>query len=534
MAFVITQGCCNDASCVAVCPVQCIRPHPDDPDFGRTEQLYIDPATCIDCGACMDECPVDAVHPDWEIPLELAGYVSVNADYFTDGPLADVTPPSFTRRVLPGEGTPLRVAVVGSGPAGCYAADALSEVAGVTVSLFERLPTPFGLVRAGVAPDHPDTKKIAERFGNVLNRENVRCFFNVEVGTDISLDELLGYHHAVLWAGGAGEDRRLGIAGEDLPGCHSARDFVAWYNGHPDHADRAFDLAGERVVVIGNGNVALDAARILSRSPEVLRSTDMADHAIEAFAGSSVREVAIVARRGPEHAAYSLGELMALDHIDSVTLNASPAEVGEGTTGDRRHELLVKVANRHTRPADRRITFRFGLEPVSIDGDSRVQAVTFRRRDGGTETIETPLVLRAIGYLGTPVPGLPFEDTAATIPNDRSRVVDPDTGLEIRGMYCAGWIKRGPRGTIGTNRLDAQEAAEAILGDFAAERLAEPPHGPGELSELLRLRRADLVDKAGWRRIDSEERLRGTVESRPRRKFVTLPELVAAARVVRS
>jgi ferredoxin--NADP+ reductase len=302
MTFVITSGCCNDSSCIPVCPVQCIRPRPGDPDFLSTEQLYIDPATCIDCGACMDECPVNAIHSEWDLPETLSDYLDINARYFETTPIVESSPPDPIRRRLPADKPNLAVAIVGTGPAGCYAAAELSEIPGVTVSVFDRLPTPFGLVRSGVAPDHSNTKLITKRFGAVLNRPNVTCFFNVEVGRDVTVDELLQHHHAVIWAGGASDDRRLGIDGEDLSGCMSAREFVAWYNGHPDYAEKSISLDTDRAVVIGNGNVALDVARVLAQPASALERTDISDVALDTLRTSQVRpprpRVRRVHRRG--------------------------------------------------------------------------------------------------------------------------------------------------------------------------------------------------------------------------------------------
>lgn len=543
MTFVISKGCCDDGSCVTVCPVQCIRPQPGDPDFGTTEQLYIDPATCIDCGACVDECPVEAIHADWELPGELSEYLAINAEYFVANPLAGAGSPSFTRRALTPRGSELRVAVVGTGPAACYAAGILSDITGVSVTMLERLPTPFGLVRAGVAPDHPNTRKMADRFADVLARPNVSCFLNVEVGRDVTIEELLAHHHAVLWAGGAPDDRKLGIAGEDLAGVHAARAFVAWYNGHPEHAGETFDLEGDRVVVIGNGNVALDVARVLLRPAEDLASTDMAQHALDALAASKVTEVVVVGRRGPEHAAYSQGELLALDQVEGVTLLAEPGEVGGvgevggaggggGHEGGRRREVLLRAAGR-AGAEGKVIRFRFGLEPISIEGDGRVEAISFRGSDGATARIETSLVLRAIGYRGTRVDGLPFDETTATLPHEAGRVVDPSGDEAVDGVYCSGWIKRGPRGIIGSNKQDAEETVDSILRDFGMGRLQEPSHAPGEFEDLLRERVERLLDKAAWNRIDLEEKRRGRERSRPRQKLVTIEELLAASQEAR-
>ncbi|MCG3751990.1 FAD-dependent oxidoreductase [Amycolatopsis sp. Poz14] len=530
MAYVITQGCCNDGSCVPTCPVQCIRPRPGDPDFTHTEQLYIDPKACIDCGACMDACPVEAIYPDYEVPDGYSDYTDLNAEYFEAHPLSGGDVPSYTRRVLAEGHDSLRVAVVGSGPAGMYATGLLSEIPGVSVSVFERLPTPFGLIRSGVAPDHTRTKSIADRFGDYLSRGNVSCYFNVEVGRDITLPELLEHHHAVIWAGGAAADRTLGVPGENLDGVWSARDFVAWYNGHPEFADRSFSADGNRAVVVGNGNVALDVARTLLLSPDVLRQTDISDAALDALSRSGIREVDIVARRGPEHAAYSLGELLALSKLDGISLLAEPSEVAAAPDHGRRHEILLRAADEAGGRSDRVIRLRFGLEPVSIEGSDRVESITFRRTDGQVETISAAAVFRAIGYRGLEVDGLPFDPVTATVPHDAGRAVDPASGEDVPGLYCSGWIKRGPRGIIGTNKTDATETVDSILQDLAADRLTEPGHDPAALAELLAARGVNVVDKAGWQRIDEAEKTRGSGEARPRKKFVALSDMLRTAR----
>ncbi|MYS49212.1 FAD-dependent oxidoreductase, partial [Streptomyces sp. SID6013] len=322
----ITQSCCNDASCVAACPVQCIRPRPGDPDFTTTEQLYIDPATCIDCGACAAECPVEAIIHHTELPDRMEEFRSINADYFTEHPLGDVTPQAVARRRLPQDKPHLRVAVVGSGPAALYAAGELSEMRRVEVTIIERLPTPYGLARFGVAPDHERTRRMTDRFAPVLRRPNVTCLFDTEAGRDVSIEELRRHHHAVIWATGAFADRPLGVPGEELEGSVSARDFVAWYNGHPDFSDHRFDLSGRRAVVIGNGNVALDIARLLAQPVTAYEQTSISPQALQALRASGVREVMIVARRGPAHAAYSTGELLALANLSEVDLLALPDE----------------------------------------------------------------------------------------------------------------------------------------------------------------------------------------------------------------
>ncbi len=549
MTFVITQGCCNDGACVAVCPVQCIRPRPGDPDFTTAEQLYVDPATCIDCGACLDECPVDAVHGDYDVPDHLAHYLQINADYFADHPIEqEEAMPGRTRRRLPEDRPELRVAVVGSGPAACYAAAELSEIKGVAVTVLDRLPTPFGLVRAGVAPDHPETRLVAERFRAVLSRRAVTCFFNVEVGRDVTVAELAEHHHAVVWAAGADDDRRLGIPGEDLPGSVSAREFVAWYNGHPDAADATFDLAGERVVVVGNGNVALDVARALARPASAFATTDMADHALAALEGSGVREVVVAARRGPEHAAYTLPEVLALSDLEGVDLLAEPTEVMGTRLADptrlaeRKLDVVREAATRTPTEGHRAVSLRFLLTPVSIDGTDRVESVTFARNvvtttdgvvtvqpTGETETIETSLVLRAVGYRGRAVEGLPFDLHTGTIPHASGRVLDGPGGHPLAGLYCAGWIKRGATGVIGTNRVDAIETVESLLADLAAGVLPEPSGTAEDLERLVRERRPEVVDTAGWQRINAAEKQAGAAQRRPRVKLVTVEELLAAS-----
>ena len=530
MTFVITGGCCNDASCVPVCPVQCIRPRPGDPDFTSAEQLYIDPATCIDCGACMDECPVSAIHGEWDLPEELDDYLAINAEYFSNSPIEVSSPPDRKRRKL-AEGSQLRVAIVGTGPAGCYAASDLSDIKGVEVSVFDRLPTPFGLVRAGVAPDHANTKQISKRFGAVLARSNVHCYLNVELGRDITIDELLQHHHAVIWAGGATSDRRLGIPGEELEGCVSAREFVAWYNGHPEHSDRRFDFSAGTAVVIGNGNVALDVARTMARPAEALRDTDIATHALEALKDSKVERVVVTARRGPEHAAYTSGELASLIHQTPGTqVSAKAAETQHlAKRSDRAAELVKTLPEADS--LSRGIVLRFGLTPVEIRGDGSVEEVEFRNETGEVEVVSTSLVVKAIGYRGSSVIDLPFDESAGTLPQMSGRLVEPVSGDPLVGLNCSGWIKRGATGMIGTNKTDSGETVEALLHDFEVGRLTEPVAGQVELERLLGSRQVTVVDHAAWVNIDRAERAAGKSAGRPRIKLVTQAELLKAAGV---
>lgn len=556
MTFVITQGCCNDASCVSVCPVQCIRPRPGDPDFRSTEQLYIDPQVCIECGVCMDECPVDAIHPDYDLPEEQHEYLQINADYFAWTPITDWSSPDDRPRDLPASRPKLRVAIVGSGPSGCYAAGQLSEIDGVEVSVFDRLATPFGLVRAGVAPDHPRTKLIADDFDEILARPTVRCYFNVEVGEHISVDELLRHHHAVIYAAGADDDRQLGVPGEDLPGSYSAREFVGWYNGHPDHTELEFDLSSERVVVIGNGNVALDVARICALPPEYLDRTEMADHAIGALRNGATKEVIVAGRRGPLHGAYTTSELLQLSRSTDFDLVTSAEEAHtdpqvlsahapEGVSPQLARSLeIVSSSARREPTSDRRVVLRYLLSPMSINGNDRVESITFRRneivvedgvirvRDTGlTETMSTGLVLRAVGYRGSPSGFLPFDDTTGRVPNDAGRVMDPVSGRPVSGVYCAGWIKRGATGVIGTNKQCSAETVDTLLADFTANRLDDPKQGPDDLASLVAGRQPDAVDHASWTQIDQEERHRGARLGRARRKLVDLADMLDVSRV---
>jgi ferredoxin/flavodoxin---NADP+ reductase len=530
MTYVIKPDCCGDASCVPVCPVQCIRPRPGDPDFTTSEQLYIDPVTCIDCGACVDVCPVEAIDAEWDLLDEDQEFLDINAEYFLTNPIAEASPADPIRRRLPPDRPALSVAVVGSGPAGCYAVAELSSIPGVNVSVFDRLPTPFGLVRAGVAPDHQKTKLIMGQFGAAMARPNVQCYYNVEIGRDLSLDAVLEHHHAVIWAGGATDDRLLGIPGENLPGVFSGRQVVAWYNGHPDFADLAFRIDSDRVVVIGNGNVALDIARVLARPIEGLRSTDVADHTLDVLAESALREVVVTARRGPEHAAYSTGELLALVRVPGLRLRAASEEVGHLDVRDRRAKVLSAAAAQSQSDSERSVVFRYGMVPESINGAERVESITFRRGDGSRETIGTTTVVRAIGYRGTAVPGLPFDGVTGTLAHVAGRVVDPVSGEEVIGVYCAGWIKRGATGIIGSNKPDTAETIDSLLHDLAAGRLGEPSHDREHLGTLIGERGIDVVDKGGWNRIDQLERKAGRDAGRPRRKLTTYDSLLAAAR----
>jgi ferredoxin/flavodoxin---NADP+ reductase len=435
----------------------------------------------------------------------------------------------------------LRVAVVGSGPAGFYAASALLAAdLDVDVDLIERLPTPWGLVRLGVAPDHPNIKAVSRAFERTAAQPGFRFFGNVEVGRDVTHAELRGLYDAVVYSVGAQADRRLGIPGEDLPGSWAATEFVAWYNGHPDFQELEFDLSHERAVVIGNGNVALDVARMLALTPEELAPTDTTDAAIDAINGAGIREILVVGRRGPVQAAWTpvevgeLGELAGADVVvDPAQLELDAASAAEleaaAPTVKRSIEHLREYAARTPDGKPRRIVLRFLASPVTIIGDGKVEAIELVRNElvqgravatDERETVPCGIVFRSVGYRGVALPGVPFDDGSGTIPNEGGRV-EP-------GLYAAGWIKRGPSGVIGTNKKDATETIALLVEDGQAGKL--PPRGEGTLEDLLSERGVDAILYAGWEAIDRAERGAGEPHGRPRIKLATWDDLLGAAR----
>lgn len=537
MTHVITRTCCNDAACVEVCPVDCIHPRPGDPGFDTAESLYIDPATCIDCGACADVCPVGAIVGDPVLDVEGRTSLRLAESYFAASPPVPGPGRRPVRASLRPAGTP-RVAVVGTGPSAYYTAQELLERTGgdVALTLFDRLPVPGGLVRYGVAPDHGATKSFGDGLDRLLRRPQVRLHLNVEVGEHLTVAELLAGQHAVVHAVGAAGQRRLGVPGEDLRGSLPARDLVAWYNGHPDQAGQEVGLATGRAVVIGNGNVALDVARVLASDPAALATTDIAPHALAALRDSRIREVHVVGRRDAAHGAFSTPELLALDRIDGVQVLVGEGEAAtgpsDGFAAGLKSDVVARYAGRAPDPDRRRIVLRFGRTPQEIvdDGAGAVAGVRFGGPDGGTELVACGLVLRAIGYRGTPLRGLPFDDGRAAVPHGAGRVLREPGGTPLTGHYVTGWIKRGPSGVIGTNRGCAAETVAALLEDLAAGRLPDPaPTAEADLDRLLAERRPDRVGLAGWRAIDRAERLRGRAAGAPRHKIVTVDGMLAAA-----
>jgi ferredoxin--NADP+ reductase len=504
--------------------------------------LYIDPETCVDCGACLEACPVNAIYLDDFLPARLERFREMNARYFQQHPLQQGFEPVAQRPALAAGS--LRVAIVGAGPAACYAATELLRVDGVEVDLFERLPSPFGLIRAGVAPDHQDTKLVVNVFHEAFDNPRFGCHLNVEVGRDVTHQDLLAHHHAVIYAVGASKSRDLGIPGEQLPGNDAAADFVGWYNGHPDHAGDRFDLSAERAVIVGNGNVALDVARMLLLPRDQLAKTDIADHALPALADSNIKEVMILARRGPRNAAFSVGEFQALAYvpgidviIDSDDLEPHP---GDDIETVMKLEVAREYAQRDPTPGNKRIVFRFMTTPTEIVGDSRVQGLKVVHHGfdatgrlvpgaGQSELIETSLILRSIGYQGSAVDGVPFDPDEHIIPNDRGRVLGHD-GHPVPGVYVTGWIKRGPRGVIGTNRTCAEETVARVWEDYDDGKLSHDVKDRAALKELLKQRNAEAVGWSGWCAIDAAERKRGAEASRPRVKFIDIAEMIAASK----
>jgi ferredoxin--NADP+ reductase len=456
---------------------------------------------------------------------------------------------------MPESPSPLRVAVVGAGPAGFYLVERLLARPGVTVDLFERLPTPYGLVRYGVAPDHEKIRNVTRVFDKIAARPGFRFFGNVGVGEALTLDDLRRHYHQIAFATGAQTDRRMGIPGEDLAGSHTATEFVAWYNGHPDYRDRAFDLSVERVAVVGVGNVAVDVARILCRTTEELATTDIADHALAALRDSRVREVVMLGRRGPAQAAFTTPEVKELGELDGADVRVVPDEVALDPASrafverenepalTRKIEVLDEFARRAPAGKSRVLTLRFLVSPVRIEGDGRVQRLVIGRNrlepgadgdlravaTGATESLAVGLVFRSVGYRGVPIAGLPFDERRAVVPNAAGRVLDPGSGRPLPGLYVTGWIKRGPSGVIGTNKPDAGETAESMLADADAGAVLTPPDpDPAAVLAVVRRAQAALVTYADWLRLQQIEAERGKPAGRPRVRYCTVSEMLDA------
>jgi len=455
--------------------------------------------------------------------------------------------------------TPLRVAIVGAGPSGFYAADHLLKQTDVIaqVDLFDKLPTPFGLVRNGVAPDHQKIKSVTKLFDRVARKEGFRFFGNVELGVDVTVDDLRDHYHAIMYTTGAQTDRRMGIPGEDLAGSYPATEFVAWYNGHPDYRDYEFDLTQERAAIIGVGNVAVDVARILCRTREELMETDIADYALEALSNSNIKEVYLMGRRGPAQAAFTtpevkeLGEMQGCDvfvlpeeaELDDLS-KKSLAESSDRAT-NRKVEIIQSYVDNQPTGKDKSLTLRFLVSPTELFGDDDGKVVGMRivrnelyATDAGTlrprstehfEEMPMGLVFRSIGYRGVPLPGVPFRESWGVIWNREGRVLDPEADEVLPGEYTAGWIKRGPSGVIGTNKPDAVESVNYMLDDMRAGVLLSPTTpDAGAIEALISQRKPDYFSYADWIKLDELELANGEAQGRPRVKFTSVDEMKAA------
>jgi ferredoxin--NADP+ reductase len=431
----------------------------------------------------------------------------------------------------------MRVAIVGSGPAGFYAAGALLSADPLAeVDMIERLPTPWGLVRLGVAPDHPKLKTVSRAFERIAEQPGFRFLGNVEVGRDLHHEDLVRLYDAVIYAVGAQTDRRLGIPGEDLPGSWAATEFVAWYNGHPDYQQIEFDLEVERAVVIGVGNVALDIARMLALTHEELAPTDATDASIAAIESSPIREIVVVGRRGPAQAAFTTPELQEMGQLAGADVVVDPADLEgaepQSTNAERNLAVLQELAAQELEFKPRRVVFRFFQSPLAILGEERVEGIELVRNELDAngravptekrEMLSCGLVFRSVGYHGVELPGVSFDPASGTIPNEGGRVQP--------GVYCAGWIKRGPTGVIGTNKKDATETVQVLLEDVALGRLQPKPETyAATVDALLAERGIRVVEYEGWAAIDEAERAAGEKSGRPRVKLCSWDELLAAA-----
>jgi ferredoxin--NADP+ reductase len=445
------------------------------------------------------------------------------------------------------------IAIVGSGPAGFYAADALLRSGvPVHVDMFDRLPVPFGLVRHGVAPDHQKLKAVTAVFEQIADNPNFSFIGNLDVGRDIRVSQLQAAYHGVVLATGAISDRSLGIAREYLSGSVSATELVGWYNGHPDFRDKSFDFSHPSAIVIGNGNVALDVCRILSKSIDELRRSDICEHALDALSASKITDVYVIGRRGPAQAKFTAQELRELGELEEAQPVVDPAElqldaasvdeIANSASAAKNLEILRGFAHREVgAPKRRRIHFRFLLAPASIDGTKAVERVRFERMGlsgpagsqrttatGEHVSIPAHLIVRSVGYRGTSIPGVPFDESSATVLQREGRVIDREANA-IPGLYVAGWIKRGPSGIIGTNRACAIDTIDAVLAD-----LKTSDFDPRDISRelffaTLRGRALKLIDFQGWRRIDALERAGGAAKAKPREKLTRVAAMLKAS-----
>ena len=457
---------------------------------------------------------------------------------------------------------PLRVCAIGSGPSAFYAAEALFKAAGLHVRLdmFDRLPTPFGLVRGGVAPDHQNIKSVVKVYQKIAEQPGFRYFGNVEVGRDLALPDLERHYHAIIWSIGCKSDNRLGVPGEDLRGVHSATEFVGWYNAHPDYRDRAFDLQhAQRVALVGNGNVSMDVARILLQDPAGLAGTDIADHALAVLRQSKLREVVLLGRRGPAQAAFSPKEIEEIAALPGVGVVVAEADTRLDATSERwlatqarsaqrNVKILQELAAKGAAGAARQLHCRFCVGPVELLGDAKgkVSAVRLQHfalvpdKDGTPrpqpldryETLPVDLVFKAIGYRGVPLPGLAFDDRKGTVANTDGRVLVAPGGAVRTGHYAVGWCKRGPTGLIGTNSPDSKATIELLLADLQQGKTLSPQ--AGDVAVLLQQKKVDYVSWQDWHRLDAWEQEQGKARGKVRHKEPSVEKLIAALRQLRA
>ncbi|MGI9627113.1 MAG: FAD-dependent oxidoreductase [Longimicrobiales bacterium] len=446
---------------------------------------------------------------------------------------------------------PNRVAIIGAGPAGFFTAEALlKQDVSVEIDIYDELPTPFGLVRYGVAPDHAAIKSVTKVYEKLLKQDEVRYLGNVELGTDIHVEELRDRYDQIVYAFGCQSDRSLGIPGEDLDGSWAATTFVGWYNGHPDYEEADFELGSDHVVVVGNGNVAIDVARILVLDREALAKTDIADHALASLKTAKVTKVTLLGRRGPAQAAFTNPELKEFGRLEGVSPLVDPAQlkldeateakVQEDRGRTRNMATLREFAAKEPDSGSRVVHFDFFTSPVEILGqDGRVSGVCVERNElaldedgtmrprgtGETRVLECGMVLRSVGYRGEPVPGVPYEPKRGIVRNVEGRVVD-ERGNVLRGEYVVGWAKRGPSGVIGTNKADASGTVGLMMEDWEAGDVLTPAAGATDARQLLDERDVQWIDEEGWARLDAFETDQGEADGRPRVKVCSVPEML--------
>lgn len=525
MTYVITRGCCTDASCVTVCPVDCIHPRPGEVDYGTTEILYVDADVCIDCGACADACPVKAIKPADMLKSDELVFLDINAAFYRDRPPVEPNHEHTWDRMGPTRtGKPLQVAIVGTGPSASYTTRTLLLSTDTRVTILDRAVMAGGFVRSAVAPDHGGTKKFIGTFDWLHRHPRAAMYMNVAVGKDISHEELLKFHDAVIYGVGADQERPLGVPGADLPSVYSAHDVVRWYNADEFVRPNDITVKSGRVVIIGNGNVALDIARILLTDPAKLRSTEISHDALAEIARADVNEVIILGRRGPADASFTRPELLTMGAGIDVEIHKDPQTLEDlnaaapGSKAAVLTNLPTFTGNLAGEPAPgKRAVFLFGSSLRAVNGSNGVETVAIRMTEADID-IPAGTVVVSIGHRGSPIAGLPFDDQTGTVPNEQGRVVDPVTGEPVRGAYVVGWIKRGAQGGIGINRGDSQETILTLLNDLNDPAVRSTVGSVRAFGRFLRRRVPHHVTRRVMRRIDVAERMAGEPEGRPRQK----------------